>query len=408
MKVITHCVSQALIILGLLVGIAQGDTVPIVHNDNNPLEGGREIVLEELWQVGESEDDPLLGTIERVLVLGDGRILLLDTQLSQVVECDSDGQVLRTLGRAGDGPGELSGPKDLVYLGDGTLGLVAEFPGRLVYLNPDETPARSVIPTVPWAGGDFLTLHRAISSGETLLLGGSIMMMNPDTPVQERTFFLSSFDRDGNLITEYARGDATFDIRSNELHESWQEFVWSRMDVAADGTVVVGIPRDEFELSWFAADGTPLLIATLPTKPWKRNAKAHDRMHGILQYQADHLPGTKAVVASTEPTIVDLSLHEDGEVWCLTSRSMWEAEEKYFATYDVITASGQFKERVSVICPGDPTRDRLMFADGRFYRIAGYWDAVFKVQSETPDPDAEPMSVTCFRVRKGDGSFLKE
>ena len=66
---------------------------------------------------------------------------------------------------------------------------------------------------------------------------------------------------------------------------------------------------------------------------------------------------------------------------------------------DVITASGQFKERVRIICPGDPTRDRLIFSGGRFYRIAGYWDAVFKVQSETPDPNVEQMSVTCYRIR---------
>jgi hypothetical protein len=230
------------------------------------------------------------------------------------------------------------------------------------------------------------------------------MTMDPNRPVQQRTFFLGRFDRDGDMMAEYARGQASFDMRSGELHESWQEFVWSRMDVAPDGTVVVAVPRDAFELSWFAADGTPLLRATLPTKPWQRNARARERMQGILQHQADHLPGTRAVIAPTEPTIVDLSLHENGDVWCLTSQSMWETEKPYFATYDVITAKGRFKERVRVICDGDATRDRLMFAAGRFYRIAGYWDAVFKVQSETPDPDAEPMSVTCYRIRQGDGA----
>ena len=188
-------------------------------------------------------------------------------------------------------------------------------------------------------------------------------------------------------------------MESNELHESWQEFVWSRMDVAADGTVVVGIPRDEFELSWFATDGTPLLKATIPTTPWTRNTKAHDRMFGILNQQAKHLPGLKPVVAPTEPTIVDLSMRENGDVWCLTSKSMWEAGDKYFATYDVITRSGQYKEQVHIVCDGDATRDRLIFAGGYFYRITGYWDAVFKVRSKTPDQDAEPMSVTCYRIR---------
>ena len=117
--------------------------------------------------------------------------------------------------------------------------------------------------------------------------------------VQTRDFFLGRFDRDGNLIAEYARGQASFDMRRGELHESWQEFVWHRMDVASDGTVVVAIPRDAFEVSWYATDGTPLLKATLPEKPWKRNARARDRMQGTLQHQADHMPGTRAVAART-------------------------------------------------------------------------------------------------------------
>jgi hypothetical protein len=171
------------------------------------------------------------------------------------------------------------------------------------------------------------------------------------------------------------------------------------MDIAADGTVVVGVPRDEFELSWFSPDGLLIRKATLPVAPWKRNPQAQARIQGILQYQADHVPGTEAVAAPTEPTIVDLSLRENGNVWCLTSRSMWEAEDGFFATYEVITASGQFKERVRIICEGDATRDRLMFAGDRIYRIAGYWDAVYRVQSEEPDPNAEPMSVTCYRIQ---------
>lgn len=404
MKLITRITVHAIIITCLFAGLAYGDTVPCIDNDDGPLQGDRDLVLEEVWKMGLAEEDPLLGTIERVLVLEDGRILLLDTQMSRVVECDADGRFIRTLGRAGDGPGELTGPQDLVSFGDSTLGLVAEFPGRMVYLDPDGTPAGSVAPRLSWSGGEFLTLHRALCSGENLLFGGSIMTMDPNLPVQERTFFLGRFDREGNLMAEYARGKASFDMRKGELHESWQEFVWHRMDVAADGTVVVAVPRDAFELSWFATDGTPLLKATLPEEPWKRNARARDRMQATLQHQADHMPGTKAVIAQTEPTIVDLSLRENGDVWCLTSRSMWETEEPYFAIYEVISPTGQYKERVRIRCEGDASQDRLMFAGGYYYRVAGYWDAVHKVQSETPDPDAEPMSVTCYRVRTGDGS----
>jgi len=389
----------ALIVWSLLAAGAWAGPAPVVHNNNKPRQGTRTIELEKVWQVGGAEEEIILGTIERVLVLGDGRVLLLDSQLSQVVECAADGKVLRTLGRAGDGPGELTGPKDLVVLDDGTLGLISTFPGSLVFLNADGTPGGKVKPTVDWAAGGFVTLHRALSAGDEVLLGGSVMTMDPSLAVQERTFFLGRFDREGHRTAEYLSGTATFDVGAGELHEAWQEFVWSRMAVTADGTVVVGVPRDEFELSWFGADGTLLRQATLPAEPWKRNTRASERMFGILDAQARHMPGTKPVVAPTEPVIVDLTVQDNGGVWCLTARSMWEAQEGCFAAYDVFSAEGVYEERVRVVCPGDATRDRLLFVGDRVFRVAGYWDAVFKVKSKTPDPEAEPMSVTCFRVK---------
>ena len=242
-------------------------------------------------------------------------------------------------------------------------------------------------------------MHRALHAGGTLLLGGSIMTMNPDLPVQTRTFFLGRFDREGNKTVEYVRIDATFDVRKGKLLESWQEFVWSRMGVASDGSVVVCIPRDEFELSWFTPEGALLRTSTLPFKPWPRNQLARDRMQGILQRQADHMPGTEAVVADTEPVVVDLMVRGNGDVWCLTSRSMWEAEDGIFAAYDVINDAGHYTRRVRMVCEGDATRDRLIVSGDRAYRVAGYWDAVNRVQgSSVGDDDPEPMSVTCYRI----------
>jgi len=399
MKVITCWIFMAVTAVLVPVADAMGAEAPRVHNDNEPEHGSTTIELEPLWTIGGSDDEVLLGTIERVLTLDDGRVLLLDSQLSHVLECSPDGKVISQLGHPGEGPGELTNPRDLVHFEDGTLGLVKVFPGQLVMLDADGLPAGVVKLNADDAPGGFVTLHRALQTGGTLLLGGSIMTMDPNKPLQTRTFFLGRFDREGNKTAEYVRGEATFDVRKGELHESWQEFVWSRMGVTVDGTVVVCIPRDEFEISWFTPEGTLLRSATLPFKSWPRNQLAHDRMHGILARQADHMPGTKPIVAPTEPVVVDLSVHANGDVWCLTSRSMWEAEDGAFASYDVVNETGHYMQRVKVVCEGDATRDRLIISGDRAYRVAGYWDAVFRVQDSTPGEDPEPMSVTCYRIR---------
>ncbi|MFC1572197.1 hypothetical protein ACFL6M_01235 [Candidatus Eisenbacteria bacterium] len=387
------------VVLAFAAG-SSGAQVPRLDNDREPAEGSVTITLEPRWTIGDTEDGALLGTIERVLTAKDGRIWLMDSQLSHVLECSPEGEVVRTLGRGGDGPGELTNPRDMVRFADGTLGLVKMFPGKIVLLASDGSPAGTIKPSVDDAAtGGFLTLHRALQTGGTLLLGGSVMTMDPGTPVQTRTFFLSRFERDGSRIAELTRAVVSLDLRTGELHESWQEFVWSRMDVASDGTVVVCIPRDALELSWFSSEGTLLRSATLPVESWKRNKRAHDRMFGILAKQADHVPGTEAVAAPTEPAVVDLFVRGNGEVWCLTARSMWEAEEGTFACYDVFDDSGRYARRVRVICDGDAVRDRLLISGDRAFLITGYWDAVYQVQNSATDGAASPMAVTCFRIR---------
>ncbi len=386
-------------VLGPAAGVL-GAEVPQIHNEAEPAHGITTMKLEPLWTIGGADDEVLLGTIERLLTLADGRVLLMDSQLSRVLECSADGKVIRELGHPGQGPGELTNPRDLVIFADGTLGLVKVFPGQLVMLTPDGLPAGVVKLNGGDAPGGFVTLHRALLGGDTLLLGASVMTMNPDTPQQSRRFFLGRFDRDGKKTVEYVRKEVSIDLGQGKLHEVWQEFVWSRMGVTGDGIVVVCIPRNEFELSWFTPEGVLLRTATLPVKPWPRNRLAHDRMYGILAKQAEHVPGTEAAVAPTEPVVVDLSLRANGDVWCLTSQSMWEAEAGTFAAYDVIDQNGRYTQRVRVICEGDATRDRLLISGDRAYRVAGYWDAVYQVQGTETDEETEPMSVTCYRIEQ--------
>lgn len=386
----------------LLFSTVAGADVPQVINTTEPSQGSTTIVLEPLWTIGGDDDEVLLGTVERILALDDGRTLLMDSQLSQVLECSPTGEVIREIGRSGDGPGEITNPRDLITFDDGTLGLVKVFPGQLVLLTAEGTPAGAIKLVAGEGSGGFVTMHRALQGGGTLVLGGSTMTMDPDTPFQSRSFFLGRFDRQGKQVAEYARTTVAIDLRKGTYDEAWQEYVWSRMGVTNDGTVIVCIPRNKFELSWFAPDGTLLQSATLPAEPWQRNELAHDRMYGILAQQARHVPGgAEPGVAPTEPVVVDLLLRDNGDVWCLTSRSMWEAQPGTFAAYDVLDKNGHYIKRVEVVCEGDATRDRLLISGDRAYLVTGYWDAVYRVQGSTveSDEEAEPMSVTCFQVK---------
>ncbi len=98
---------------------------PEVHNGPAPAESAATMSLTELWRIGGPDDDEnLLGVINKVLADGDGNLYLLDIQLTEVQVYDPDGQYVRSLGKRGDGPGELRSVTDALFLPDGTMGLV--------------------------------------------------------------------------------------------------------------------------------------------------------------------------------------------------------------------------------------------------------------------------------------------
>ena len=85
----------ALALVLILAGGAMGAAPPRIENEMEPRFGSTTIELERLWNIGGDADDVLLGTIERVLTTDDGRIFLLDSQLSQVLECSPEGKVIQ-------------------------------------------------------------------------------------------------------------------------------------------------------------------------------------------------------------------------------------------------------------------------------------------------------------------------
>jgi hypothetical protein len=84
-------------------------------------------VVEEL-RIGVAEGDPdyQFGNITGIDADSDGRIYVLDQQAQALRIFDADGTLLRTVGRAGSGPGEFSTGAGPVFVGRGDTVLVAD------------------------------------------------------------------------------------------------------------------------------------------------------------------------------------------------------------------------------------------------------------------------------------------
>lgn len=381
--------------------------VPHVRNGAQPAGGVEDLHLEEMWRVGGDDDeDVLLGIVTRVLLDAKGNLYLLDQQMSEVKVFSPAGELVNTLGRQGDGPGEVSNPGDFVLMPDGTLGLVQIFPGKIVKLNLDGTPAGDFNPDTGAAtAGGFLALVNCRSAGGNLVLSGIRISMDQATAKQTRTYFVRRYGMDGKQVAQYIGKDVVWDFSSGfKFREIDNDFIWWRMDVAPDGRLVVCEPRYDYALSVYSPEGKLEKVIDREYESWTRNATVKKRYEAIMDAQVRQFPpGTEMEVEAREQDVADLRVAKDGTIWVLPSRQMYEPEAGSFATYDVFAPDGRFTKQVRVHCPGNPASDRLIFAgDDRVLQVTGFWDAVIAATggSGQEDAAATAMEVICYRMKK--------
>jgi len=400
----------ALVLLPPATGMAQPpveaiDGVLHVRNGAAPTGGVRTVELEEQWRIGGDDEDVLLGIVTRVLVDDANNIYLLDQQLSEVQVFSPTGDHVKTLGRQGDGPGEVSAPGDVVFMPDGTLGLVQIFPGKIVKLTMDGDPAGDFHPDTGAAtAGGFLALVNCRSAGGNLVLSGVQIRPNDAGNGQIRNYFVRSYAMDGALQADYFGKQIEWVFGPGfKLREIENDFIWWRMDVGPDGRLVVCEPRNEYALSVYAPDGTLERVIEREYESWERNETVYKRFESIIAAQSANFPfEVETEVEKLEQDVGDLRVARDGRIWVLPSRQMYEPEPGSFATYDVFTAAGEFQEQVKVVCPGDPAYDRLVFAgEGLAFQVTGFWDAVLSAAAagDGGDEEAAPMEVICYKVR---------
>ena len=75
---------------------------------------------------------------------GDGNLHVLDAAAGRVVVIDAEGRLARIVGRAGEGPGELNTPADIVVWRDGRLAVMSLGHAGYQLFTPDGEPERLV------------------------------------------------------------------------------------------------------------------------------------------------------------------------------------------------------------------------------------------------------------------------
>jgi hypothetical protein len=378
---------------------------PVIVKNGDPALPPRTIELEEVWRVGGEDEDFLFGLMVDCLADDDGNVYLLDNQLCQVEVFSADGEHLQTLSRQGDGPGEVRIPQDLVFLSDGTLGIVELFPGKFVKLSLDGQPQGEVT-----LGGDngpqtgFSVALNSDNRGGTFIVAAQRSV--PEDAGQNRTQYLARLSETGEELVRFCETSMTIDFNNprfieNQLLPSF--FLTSA--VGPDGRVYVPQARDKYAIEVYLPDGTLERVIEREFENWKRDDRDNNRINALVDAWITGFPGEMPrELDSYEPAITEMFVQDNGTLWVQHSRSGRNQPEGVLLTFDTFDPEGKYVQEVSVAAEGDPAYDGVKFLDDeRVLLIKGYVLARWVsrgAQNATFGEDEEtgPMEIICCRV----------
>jgi hypothetical protein len=386
------------------------DGVPHVRNGAEPRDGIETVRLEELWRAGDEEDDIFFGLITKVDIDAAGNVYVLDAQLSTIQVYGPDGAHLKSLFREGEGPGEISQARDMVLLGDGRVGAAMEFPGKVVFVDADGNPAGFLQPGAndPEAGG-FWSLNAGFTGGDVMVLSGT--KARQEAGVSYRENFLSLFNDDGQERTRLCQLDNVYDFTDFVFSEGVHiPGFWWNTAVGADGRIFTAPDLERYAIHVFSSDG---VIERVIEREYDSRRRSADERQVINDMIDNAMSGTgipyRVETLENDPDLTymlrGLRARDDGTLWALNSRGIYDQPDGVLCTFDVFDREGVFAKQVRLQVPGDGRYDAVFFGGGdRAVVVRGYADA-FAAQwgsgsriSEGEDDEATVMEVVYYRI----------
>ncbi|MBE0568026.1 MAG: hypothetical protein IH621_18880, partial [Krumholzibacteria bacterium] len=290
--------------------------------------------LRELWRLDNEADPdlPLLGTPTQSVVDGKGHLLVLDGQMAHVLEISPAGGFLRTLGRSGQGPGEMENPNTLFLDGDDRLGVVQMYPGRIVILGRDGTPGGSIaspsadamLYRVAWVGDGYVAAERRTEHDADLSHARSHAV-------------LARYGPDGERRCVYMESTVEESRDPPVMDEGAGWFPYRAWDVAADGSVLVAAARDAYRIDWYEPDGSLRCVLTRPFTPHRRNAEERAKVkRSMRMWRGGAEIELKKIILDTEPVIDEIRVHTDGRIWVRTCYADRDLPDGILRRYDML------------------------------------------------------------------------
>lgn len=245
----------------MAMGIGAGGCAAGSDSEGMAIENLPELIVEEALRIG-SVEDPDLGfsSIGSVWLSPEGEVYVAETRALEIRVYSSEGQLLRTYGRGGDGPGEFRSIRafgvvgDTLWVSDGTL-------ARTTLFGPDGAVGATVTARVEVPIGDMRGLPLSVSVVPDALrsdgyIGSAFIRANyPNLPDSIVYIPQVIFDRNGQVVdtVEMVRTLVSRPARIIE-RDNGSSYVYLDPPKPDSGSYEVKTDVGSFVVSWSVAD----------------------------------------------------------------------------------------------------------------------------------------------------------
>ncbi len=339
----------------------------------------RTAALEEVWRIGGDEDeDVLLGVITGGAMDAEGNVYLMDRQLSQVLVIDPDGTWSATLGREGDGPGEMRRAHSVFVTGE-KVGVVQGFPAKIVFLDLEGMPAGDLAIGGEASDGGFRFVNRLTCVGDRIVGVSGRRTFDREAGVATAHNSFQVLDLDGAVLASFADVEEIRDFQNIVFDEAanWSELnMWA---ATTDGFVCSAPERDAWTMNVRDMDGNLVRVLRREMVIRQRTAEDKAKVGANVMFRINgrrQKPEIKA--QDTDSAIRRLTAGPDGLLYVTTCWGDGDRLDTGTAgRFEVVTTDGRFVEELTLTFPEfNPKQDRLIFmGDERFLVIRNFEDA---------------------------------
>lgn len=353
--------------LTILVHSADADGAEIGRDAN-----ACDVEMAKLWELSCDDEDIVFGRISGGKVGTDGNAYLLDSQLKRILVIDRVGNVVRTIGREGPGPGELANPTDVIVYGKLGLIVVEHWPSRLVGMTYAGEPLVTIDPSHDLDDYAIYVVHKADYSS-----GRLVCMMSHKTysgGKESITCRLARLSDRGEIEREYLRWSHEYRFRRDVVDETSGYFPAQAWCLLSDGTLAVAPTRDKYLIELYGVDGDLLRTIGSDFRSPKRTAAELNKIRTMKKkiVNGREVP-LQFNLEETDPAILSMQVLDDGSLWVATAMHIRDLAPGEAGRYDVFSRNGVFVGQHVLHFTNDPSRDRFwLLNDGSVLQVKNF------------------------------------